>query len=183
VLFKELPSNIKKYRKKLGITQKELAKKICKSEISIRKYESGTVNIPPSTLFDICAALNVSVDELLGADSEEYRINNFEESLDLTLKQLGSLAEQFEKSFNIKDKTKKLDSSIFEDLNEEGIKEFIYSSIVDLMYLALNSTTLKYNIDSFSESELEEISNFIYSAYKLKVNEILERDKNKSNNK
>lgn len=97
MLFKELPSNIKKYRKKIGITQKELAKKICKSEISIRKYESGTVNIPPSTLFAISAALNVTVDELLGADSAEYGSENFEEALDLTLKQLDDLTEELKK--------------------------------------------------------------------------------------
>lgn len=43
------------------------------------------------------------------------------------------------------------------------------------MYLALNSTALNYNIDNFSENELEEISNFVFNSYKLKVNEILER--------
>lgn len=175
MLFKELPNNIKKYRKELGLTQKELAKKICKSEISIRKYESGTVNIPPSTLFDICSALNVPVEKLLGADSDEYRTNNFEESLDVTLKQLSALADEFEKNLNITNRTKDLDSLIIENLNEEGIRNFIYSNVVDLMYLALNSTTLNYNIDNFSDLELEEISNFLYSAYNLKVNEILER--------
>lgn len=175
MLFKELPSNIKKYRKKIGITQKELAKKICKSEISIRKYESGTVNIPPSTLFAISAALNVTVDELLGADSAEYRSENFEEALDLTLKQLDDLTEELKKNINIGNRTRDIESSDIKDLTEEGIKEFIYSSIVNLMYLALNSTALNYNIDNFSENELEEISNFVFNSYKLKVNEILER--------
>lgn len=177
MLFKELPSNIKKYRKKLGITQKELANKICKSEISIRKYESGTVNIPPSTLFDICEALNVTVDKLLGIDYEEYISNNFEEALDLTLERFDNLTKQFQKSFDIHDKTKRSESSNLEDLTEERIKQFIYSSIVDLLYLALNSTKINYSIDNFSESELEEISNFIYSAYTLKINEVLERHK------
>ncbi len=175
MLFKELPNNIKKYRKNLGLTQKQLAKKICKSEISVRKYESGTVNIPPATLFDISSALNVSVDELLGSDSEEYSSNNFEESLEVTLQRLSDLAEDFEKQLNITNKTKNLDSLIIENLSEDGIRDFIYSSVVDLMYLALNSSTLNYNINSFSEPELKEISNFVHAAYNLKVNEILER--------
>ena len=119
--------------------------------------------------------MNVPVEKLLGADSDEYRTNNFEESLDVTLKQLSALADEFEKNLNITNRTKDLDSLIIENLNEEGIRNFIYSNVVDLMYLALNSTTLNYNIDNFSDLELEEISNFLYSAYNLKVNEILER--------
>ncbi|WP_061313706.1 helix-turn-helix domain-containing protein [Clostridium botulinum] len=78
--YKDLAKNIKVYRKKLGLTQKLLAEKILKSEISIRKYESGDTNIPPSTLFDICSALGISSDTLLGNDKDTYFLENFGET-------------------------------------------------------------------------------------------------------
>lgn len=72
-----IASNIKTYRKRLGLTQKQLGEKVYKTEISIRKYESGAVNIPPLTLIEICNALNVSADQLLGEDKSNYSIENF----------------------------------------------------------------------------------------------------------
>lgn len=77
MLYKHLSENLKTYRKKVGLTQKALGEKILKSEISIRKYESGNVNIPPSTLFDLCDALNISSTILLGEDKDKYFSENF----------------------------------------------------------------------------------------------------------
>lgn len=85
MLYPNLGKNIKKRRQKLGLTQKELAYMIMKSEISIRKYESGKVNIPPSTLFDICTVLNISSEELLGEDSDKYHLTHFGETLEQSL--------------------------------------------------------------------------------------------------
>lgn len=76
--YEYLSKNLKTYRKKLGLTQKSLGEKILKSEISIRKYESGNVNIPPSTLFDLCNALNISSTTLLGKDKGKYFSENFD---------------------------------------------------------------------------------------------------------
>lgn len=56
----------------MGLTQKELGKKIYKSEITIRKYESGNVNIPPSVLYNLCSIFNVSGPTMLGDDFESY---------------------------------------------------------------------------------------------------------------
>ncbi|EGT3600565.1 helix-turn-helix domain-containing protein [Clostridium perfringens] len=85
MLYPNLGKNIKKRRQKLGLTQKELAYMIMKSEISIRKYESGKVNIPPSTLFDICTVLNISSEELLGEDSDKYHLTHWGETLEQSL--------------------------------------------------------------------------------------------------
>lgn len=74
--YPTLSKNLKKYRNKANLTQKELGNKIYKSEISVRKYETGNVNIPPSTLYDICQALNVSIQILLGSDYKQYCDNN-----------------------------------------------------------------------------------------------------------
>lgn len=81
--FNSLGKNIQKYRKKLGLTQKELAEKLMKSEISIRKYESGNINIPPSTLFNLCQIFNINLGELLGDDIRLYIENNKKYEKDL----------------------------------------------------------------------------------------------------
>lgn len=76
--YEYLSKNLKKYRKKNGFTQKELGKKILKSEISIRKYESGNVNIPPSTLLDLCNVLKTTPFDLLEKDYTKYYSENFD---------------------------------------------------------------------------------------------------------
>lgn len=74
--YENLSRNIKKYRKEMGLTQKALGEKIFKSEIAIRKYESGSVNIPVSTLFDLSSALNIPAKVLLGSDITDYTNEN-----------------------------------------------------------------------------------------------------------
>lgn len=54
---------IKDYRKKAGLTQKQLAEKINRKEITIRKYESGEREPRISIINDICDALNIPIDE------------------------------------------------------------------------------------------------------------------------
>ncbi|EES49696.1 helix-turn-helix domain-containing protein [Clostridium botulinum] len=71
--------NIKHYRKLEGLTQKEFGAKIHKSEISIRKYESGKGNIPMSTFFDIARSFNINIVDLLR--NEEGRILGIEKDI------------------------------------------------------------------------------------------------------
>ncbi len=54
---------IKKYRKETGLTQKQLAEKIGRKEITIRKYESGEREPRISVINDICEALNIPIDK------------------------------------------------------------------------------------------------------------------------
>lgn len=76
--------NIKKYRKLRNITQKQLAKDIDKSEITIRKYENNDTNPPLNIIYKIADALNVPRSLLLGLNNnltigksiKYYRINN-----------------------------------------------------------------------------------------------------------
>ena len=62
---------IKTIRKKAGLTQRELAKKLGKSERMVRRYENGTIDFPYSVLRDIADALDVSVVALL-TDTGNY---------------------------------------------------------------------------------------------------------------
>lgn len=57
---------IKEIRETFEMTQKELGTTIDKSEISIRKYESGDVKIPFTTLFIILKMLDIDIIFLKG---------------------------------------------------------------------------------------------------------------------
>lgn len=76
MLYPYLSEQIKSYRKHRDLSQKQLGELILKSEISIRKYESGNYNIPPSVLLNISEALKIGVLTLLGNDIESYCKNN-----------------------------------------------------------------------------------------------------------
>lgn len=55
-------AKIKEYRKKAGLTQQQLAEKIGKKEVTIRKYENSSREPRLSVIQEICAALNIPVD-------------------------------------------------------------------------------------------------------------------------
>ena len=51
------------------------------------------------------------------------------------------------------------------------------SVILEILASANESTTLGYKLSDFSAEEVDEIINFVFNSYKLKINEILERHK------
>lgn len=62
-----LAENIKKYRKKLKLTQEGLSRKADISYNTVIKLESGGITDPRmETLKKLANALNVSIDELVG---------------------------------------------------------------------------------------------------------------------
>ena len=62
-----LSENIKKYRKKLKLTQEALARKADMSYHTIAKLEAEGITDPRmETLKKIATALNVSIDDLVG---------------------------------------------------------------------------------------------------------------------
>jgi len=65
-------NNIKSYRQKKGITQKQLALLIGKTESSIQKYEAGKVEIPRNVLFKIAKQLDCSFIQLIGINSDDF---------------------------------------------------------------------------------------------------------------
>ncbi|MCB7321273.1 helix-turn-helix domain-containing protein [Lacrimispora sp. 210928-DFI.3.58] len=69
---KTIGDNIKKYRLYKGLTQKQLASLIGKTESSIQKYEAGKVEIPRKVLFNIAKQLDCSFIQLNGINSEDF---------------------------------------------------------------------------------------------------------------
>lgn len=58
-------SRIKLYRKHKHLTLEEFSKMISRSPSTVSKYESGKIIIDVETLFEIAAALNISVNQLM----------------------------------------------------------------------------------------------------------------------
>lgn len=57
--------NIKKYRKLNKMTQLELAKKLEKTVITIKRYEYGQITVPDHVLVDISKILGITTDLLI----------------------------------------------------------------------------------------------------------------------
>lgn len=70
--YKEVGYNIKYHRKQAGLTQKELAKAINRTESSVQKYEKGEVEIPNSILEKIADVLSLPIGFLLPSDPIEW---------------------------------------------------------------------------------------------------------------
>lgn len=87
----EIGKRIRKYRKKLGISQKELAKRIGVSNGRVSNWEQGLNRPDADMLPELCHALNVSPSLLLGvkltkdelSDTEWRIIQAYREKTDL----------------------------------------------------------------------------------------------------
>lgn len=101
-----LSDNMKAFREKLGLPRKEVAEKIGVSLSTYTNYEAGHRKPSIDVLPRIAAALNVSIDELLGHKSpSDY------ENCKKRLKQIGL------------DIYEEPDGKILVRLNEKGTKE------------------------------------------------------------
>lgn len=63
----EIAKNIRFYRKKASLTQRELAKIIGVNNSAVSNWESGQNSIDIETLFNVCKALGVSIGEIYGS--------------------------------------------------------------------------------------------------------------------
>ncbi|MBQ8682426.1 MAG: helix-turn-helix transcriptional regulator [Selenomonadales bacterium] len=64
---------IKEARRKLKLTQMELAESIGRTESSVRKYEAGKVTIPIDVIAEIAYVLKVPAFDLIGSLDREER--------------------------------------------------------------------------------------------------------------
>ena len=74
--YKIIGATIKEYRIKRGLSQRELAIAVSRSESAIAKYEQGLVEIPLLTMNKIAAALHIELSDLVQQiDDEEIDIS------------------------------------------------------------------------------------------------------------
>jgi|GEM_PF-2126916 len=79
--IEKLGQNIKHYRNLKGLTQKELASKINKTESSVRKYERGLVDIPNRVISEIAEVLGVTINDLIQEPDKfksEFNVDEFD---------------------------------------------------------------------------------------------------------
>ena len=72
-------NKIRNYRKMKQLTLQQLADRIHKSRATVSKYENGEIALDLPTLYDICGALEVRMEQLCDYHQE----NNEEENLDM----------------------------------------------------------------------------------------------------
>ncbi|WP_346867362.1 MULTISPECIES: helix-turn-helix transcriptional regulator [unclassified Clostridium] len=154
--YKVLGENIKHFRKNLRLTQKELGDKILKSEISIRKYESGTSNIPPATLTDICNVLKISPYDLLGSDLIAY-INDNGDIHDILDKSRFNKANENRKNYSLEQYMYALGYEIIIDTAEGDIILKAPEGEYEITMNDLNDMTS--STDSFIKFKISEIIN------------------------
>lgn len=150
-----ISKNIKHYRKLKGLTQKELGVKIHKSEISIRKYESGKGNIPMSTFFDIARSFEVNIVNLL--QDEDGIVSGIEKEIYEDLKEFDiSYSDNVSESNYLEQYIKTLGYEIDGD-ESEG-------------YLVINAPNGTYEI---SEKNIEELETTTKAFVLFKLQEII----------
>lgn len=60
------------------------------------------------------------------------------------------------------------------------INNLFRSTLVDILRSAGSSTVLNYKLDDFSPDEIDELNNFVFNSFRLKIDEIIEK-RNSSN--
>lgn len=73
--YETIGTNIKEYRTKRGLSQRELAIAISRPESSIAKYEQGIVEIPLLVMTKIAAALHIEISDLVQQIDNEEKID------------------------------------------------------------------------------------------------------------
>lgn len=67
----EISKNLLYYRKKNGLTQKELADKLGVKNSAVSNWEKGLNSIDIETLFEACKVFNISINDMYGEYSNE----------------------------------------------------------------------------------------------------------------
>ncbi|EHJ02393.1 helix-turn-helix domain protein [Clostridium sp. DL-VIII] len=76
----------------------------------------------------------------------------------------------FHKYFNRTSNMQSQDNFSLGDINN-----LLRSTLVDILRSANSSTVLNYGLDDFSPDEIDELINFVFNSFKLKINELLEK--------
>ncbi|WP_282804672.1 helix-turn-helix domain-containing protein [Clostridium tetani] len=142
--------NIKKYRKKKGLTQKELAKKINLSEISIRRYEKN-INTPTiEVLNKIAEALEVPVSALIDEPFSQALLNKIiknitsndpiKEISDLTNIDISYLLYTYSSNAEFSLDTERKLLSLLSNLNKHDLKLLYDDITLSKNYIVENET-------------------------------------------
>lgn len=149
-----IAENIKKYRNERSLTQKQLGEKIHKSEISIRKYESGNSNIPTSTFIHIAKALDVDL-LTLASDAD------------------GMIEEDILKKLKNEVPDERIIYSKQSVINEIDKKSKFYEYIENVLRSEFLQEEFNYKYEEFvMQEDFDEIVEFVFEMFKMKMDQI-----------
>lgn len=149
-----IANNITIYRKKLGLTQSQLAAKIGVKTTSVSSWERGANSPDIETLYSICKLFNISLDEIYGVNTEQgflsFKYNEqFNEETDCRLLESNSMKRaeilrklMAEKNMKVADivKVTGIAYSTVKSLLENGIEKTSYVNVCKICE-ALGITT------------------------------------------
>ena len=120
----EIAKNLLYYRKKSGLTQKELAAKLGVKNTAVSNWESGNNSIDIETLFSACEIFGVTLNDMYGkysvekssdpvlSDTQKYILDTFgslnEQGKEYILQTLNMAAQVYKKSSDTAGVEKKL---------------------------------------------------------------------------
>lgn len=163
----DIGNNIKKYRKKMGITQQKLAEMSNMSRNALINYENNKREIGIKTLNNIANALNVSIETLLDLEYEDIS----QDCSVLVKKEDGRIINDLEEYIgnqylitNIMDLYETIGS--FEDINLSKDDEFMYSNIIELFETSMNYVSYMYDRYAKDIEEGRKINERELSAHK-----------------
>lgn len=110
--------NIKLLRKKLKLTQEELANKIGKTSVSISDYEKGRSTPPYDTAVQLCEIFGVSLDQLIKTDLEKEKYYLPEELADKE-KDYQAEYEELQKQYRLLERLTNLQEQRLAELERE----------------------------------------------------------------
>ena len=165
---------IKEIRENFEMTQKEFGATIDKSEIAIRKYESGKTKIPFATLFIILKMLDIDIIFLKGlVDDIKYLI--IKDNI-LSESELNECLEQFNKlnidSIDINNyKSIEEMKAIFDNQMQEYIENYVsyvaHESIKYHLLITINKNAtakIRNEVTSFLNYKIEKFINALFSS-------------------
>ena len=86
--------NIRKYRKNLGMTQEELAKKMGVIQPNVHRWEKGLVTPSLETIKKLAKILNVSADGLLFSEEDRKKLRITDKELLERIKDIENLNDE-----------------------------------------------------------------------------------------
>lgn len=60
------------------------------------------------------------------------------------------------------------------------INNLFRSTLIDILKFAKSSTVIKYGLDDFTTDEIDELNNFVFNSFRLKIDEIIEKQTSSS---
>ena len=164
-----LSERIAELRKNKGISQEELGDILSTSRQAISKWERGEADPDISRLKDLAVYFNVSIDYLLGYDTESTSVNNFIKrakaccdngNYDISLDEIKMIVSRNSNNFNL----------ILAAINY--LDDYYYLSheagVLDLLLQYLKKAILLFQPNNIFDTDLNSLHNAIASIYAIK---------------